>query len=210
MITGDPVVHVIDDDDAARNSLAFLFGTAGFRPRTYESAIAFLDELGRAAAGCIISDMRMPGITGLELLQRLRNENIGWPLIVITGQGDVSLAVEAIKAGAADFIEKPFEDDVLLGTVRLALAAGNGAQNEEIAGIQERATTLSTAERKVLAGLTTGRLNTQIALELGISPRTVEIYRANILTKMQAKSLSHLVRMTIMAELPRPSQKAEE
>ena len=94
--------------------------------------------------------------------------------------------------------------------MRLALAAGNGAQNEEIAGIQERATTLSTAERKVLAGLTTGRLNTQIALELGISPRTVEIYRANILTKMQAKSLSHLVRMTIMAELPRPSQKAEE
>ena len=90
MITGDPVVHVIDDDDAARDSLAFLFGTAGFRPRTYEFAIAFLDELGRAAAGCIISDMRMPGITGLELLQRLRNENIGWPLIVITGQGDVS------------------------------------------------------------------------------------------------------------------------
>ncbi len=128
-MTSDPVVYVIDDDDAARDSLAFLLGTARFRVRTYGSAIAFLEELGRISAGCIVSDIRMPGLTGLELLQRLRNEDITWPVILITGQGEVSLAVEAIRAGAADFIEKPFDDNVLLKAVQFALATGDGTQN---------------------------------------------------------------------------------
>ncbi len=198
-MTSDPVVHVIDDDDAARDSLAFLLGTAGFCVRSYRSAIAFLDELGRASAGCIVSDMRMPGLSGLELLRCLRNGNNSWPLIVITGQGDVSMAVEAIRAGAADFIEKPFDHDVLLTAVRSALGAGGSLQNDEIAEVQTRMMVLSAAEQQVLAGLVAGHLNAEIARRLEMNPRRVEIHRANILTKMQATSLSHLVRMTLRA-----------
>ena len=198
-MASDPVVYVIDDDDAARDSLAFLLETARFCVRTYGSAIAFLKELGHVSAGCIVSDIRMPGLTGLELLQRLRNEGITWPVILITGQGDVSLAVQAIGAGAADFIEKPFDHGVLLKAVQFALSAGDGMQNAEIAQVQARAMTLSAAERQVLGGLASGQLNAEIALRLGMNPRRVEIHRANILAKMQATSLSHLVRMTLRA-----------
>ena len=195
------VVHVIDDDDAARESLAFLLGTAEFVFKTYESAKAFLDALPATNAGCVITDVRMPEIHGIELLRRLRSQGIGLPVIVITGHGDVPLAVEAMRAGAVDFIEKPYEGELLLGAVRSALSAqGAGATREaERTDIQRRLAELSPRERQVLDGLVTGQPNKTIAYDLGISARTVEIYRANLMTKMQASSLSHLVRMELIS-----------
>ena len=198
-MTREPVVHVIDDDDAARDSLAFLLDTAGFCVRTYESAVVFLGELARVEPGCIISDVRMPEITGLELLRRLRDQKIDWPVIVMTGQGDVTLAVESIKAGALDFIEKPYHHEELLGAVRSAVMDSSDAREEEKAEVRERLAGLSPIEGQVLAALTAGQPNSAIAVELAISPRTVEIHRASILTKMRAKSLSHLVRMMMLS-----------
>ena len=198
-MTREAVVHVIDDDDAARDSLAFLLDTAGFCVRTYELAVVFLGELARVEPGCIISDVRMPEITGLELLRRLRDQKIDWPVIVMTGQGDVTLAVELIKAGALDFIEKPYHHEELLGAVRSAVMDSSDAREEEKAEVRKRLAGLSPIERQVLAALTAGQPNSAIAVELAISPRTVEVHRASILTKMQAKSLSHLVRMMMLS-----------
>jgi two-component system, LuxR family, response regulator FixJ len=195
----EAVVHVIDDDDAARDSLAFLLDTAGFCVRTYESAVVFLGELARVEPGCIISDVRMPEITGLELLRRLRDQKIDWPVIVMTGQGDVTLAVESIKAGALDFIEKPYHHEELLGAVRSAVMDSSDAREEEKAEVRGRLAGLSPIERQVLAALTVGQPNSVIAIDLAISPRTVEVLRASILTKMQAKSLSHLVRIMMLS-----------
>ena len=198
-MTREAVVHVIDDDDAARDSLAFLLDTAGFCVRTYESAVVFLGELARVEPGCIISDVRMPEITGIELLRRLRDQKVDWPVIVMTGQGDVTLAVESIKAGALDFIEKPYHHEELLGAVRSAVMDSSDAREEEKAEVRERLAGLSPIEGQVLAALTAGQPNSAIAVELAISPRTVEVHRASILTKMQAKSLSHLVRMMMLS-----------
>ncbi len=194
------VVHVIDDDEAIRHSLQFLLQTAGIVARTYESANAFLDQLPGLAPGCIITDVRMPGMSGLELLQRVGELKIDLPVIVITGHGDVPLAVEAMKHGAADFIEKPFDDEILLGAVRAALNkfAADHERQEMRAAINEKLAALSNRERQVLDGLVTGHANKVIAYDLGISPRTVEIYRANVMTKMGAKSLSELVRMAMI------------
>src|SRR6202158_106554 len=198
---GSAVVHIIDDDEALRESLAFLLGTARLEVRAYESATAFLDALARAEPGCIITDVRMPGISGVELLRRLKSLEAAFPVIVITGHGDVPLAVEAMKLGAVDFLEKPFEDDALLAAVRSALGRQDqDARHEaEKAGICRRIASLSTRERQVLDGLVAGDPNKTIAFDLGISPRTVEIYRANVMTKMKASSLSDLVRMALMA-----------
>jgi len=195
------VVHVIDDDEALRESLTFLLNTAHFEVRTYESAQSFLDALPRAAPGCIITDMRMPGMTGLDLLRRVKSLEAGFPVIVVTGHGDVPLAVEAMKLGAVEFLEKPFDDDTLLAAVRAALSlhereAQREAEKTEIHG---RIDALSNRERQVLGGLVAGHPNKTIAYDLGISPRTVEIYRANVMTKMQAASLSDLVRMALIA-----------
>jgi two-component system response regulator FixJ len=196
----DGIVHVIDDDSAMRQSLAFLFRAAGVKVHTYESALAFLDALPKLEHGCIITDVRMPGMSGLELLRRLRQLKVGMPVIVITGHGDVPLAVEAMKDGAADFIEKPFDDELLLNAVRLALRAQ--ASDIELqtarAAVAGRLASLSARERQVLEGLIAGQPNKTIAYDLGISPRTVEIYRANVMTKMEAGSLSELVRMTLV------------
>ena len=200
-MTGNPVVHVIDDDDAARESLAFLLGTAQFVVRAYESAKAFLDAIPGVEAGCVITDVRMPEIDGLELLRRLKTQEIGLPVVVITGHGDVPLAVEAMRLGALDFIEKPYEGEVLLGAVRSALSAHetDAKRDSERVEIQERLADLSPRERQVLDGLVAGKPNKIIAHDLGISARTVEIYRANVMTKMQAPSLSHLVRMALIS-----------
>jgi two-component system response regulator FixJ len=192
------IVHVIDDDDGARDSVAFLLATAGFRPRTYESATAFLGELGSAEAGVIVSDWRMPEVNGLDLMRRLNHQRIDWPVIIITGQGDVGVAVESIKAGALDFIEKPFNDEELLAVVRSAFSADRFAL-ERLDLIKERLNALSVTERQVATALTEGRPSFAIAEALAISPRRVEICRANVLTKMQAKSLSHLVHMMMLA-----------
>ncbi len=194
------IVHVIDDDEALRESLAFLLRTANIEVRTYPSAVAFLDALPDARASCVITDVRMPGMSGIELLRRLQELKIAMPVIVITGHGDVPLAVEAMKIGALDFLEKPFDDEVLLTSVRSALMRQDGEtkRHTERAEIESKLAALSNRERDVLGGLVAGRANKQIAYDLGISPRTVEIYRANLMNKMQAGSLSDLVRMALI------------
>ncbi len=194
------LVQIIDDDDALRDSLTFLLSSAGIEAKSYDSAGAYLDDPQRGAAGCIITDVRMPGMSGIDLLRKLKSDGVSLPVIVMTGHGDVPLAVEAMKLGAFDFIEKPFDDDALLASVRGALGVQEkqtreGSQRQEI---ENRLTQLSTRERQVLDGLVAGQANKVIAYELGISPRTVEIYRANVMTKMQANSLSDLVRMALV------------
>src|SRR5215468_467655 len=198
-----PTVHVIDDDEAARESLAFMLGTAKLSVKTYDSATAFLAVAANVKSGCIITDVRMPEISGIDLLRRLKELKIGVPVIVVTGHGDVPLAVEAMKIGAAEFLEKPFDDEVLLNAVRSALNRQNtdSKHQAERAKIDRRLAALSNRERDVLQGLVSGLANKQIAFNLGISPRTVEIYRANLMTKMQAGSLSDLVRMALVAEI---------
>jgi two-component system, LuxR family, response regulator FixJ len=198
-----PVVHIIDDDEGLRESLAFLLRTANLEVRSFESARAFLDELAHAVPGCIITDVRMPEMSGIELLRRLKEFKIDVPVIVITGHGDIALAVEAMKMGAADFFEKPFDDDLLVASVRAALRQREDQtkRGAERAEIEHRISTLSPREKDVLAGLIEGRANKQIAFDLGISPRTVEIYRANLMNKMRADSLSDLVRMALIAEM---------
>jgi two-component system response regulator FixJ len=198
-----PVVHVIDDDEGLRESLAFLLRSAALEVKGFESAKAFLDVLPHAIPGCIITDVRMPDMSGIELLRRLKELKIGVPIIVITGHGDIALAVEAMKMGAADFFEKPFDDDLLVASVRAVLRQQEGQtkRGAERAEIEQRISSLSGREKDVLTGLIEGRANKQIAFDLGISPRTVEIYRANLMNKMQADSLSHLVRMALLAEI---------
>jgi two-component system response regulator FixJ len=199
-MSNEVIVHVIDDDEAVRDSLAFLLRSAKIQVRTHESAAMFLDTPLELTSGCVITDVRMPGIDGIELLRRLRQQDLQVPVIVMTGHGDVPLAVEAMKIGAADFLEKPFDDDALLDAVRSALSRRvEGAQHDaERAAIRERLTALSNRERQVLEGLIDGYPNKTIAYDLGISPRTVEIYRANLMTKMGAKSLSELVRLALI------------
>ena len=206
----DTIIYVIDDDDAVRQSLEFLLKTAGITVRGFESAKAFLDVMPDIRSGCVITDVRMPDITGIELLQRVKKINPDLPVIVITGHGDISLAVEAMKIGAVDFLEKPFDDDLLLAAVRAALSqeADIGKRNAALADLKEKLLALSNRERQVLEGLVAGKANKVIAFDLGISPRTVEIYRANVMTKMAANSLSDLVRMAMMSGVLDDSGKA--
>jgi two-component system response regulator FixJ len=200
------MVHVVDDDDALRHSLLFLLECDGIEARAYESALAFLERLPSMEPGCIVTDIRMPGMSGLELVAKLKEQGVPDPVIVITGHGDVPLAVEAMKAGVSDFLEKPFDDQQLLSAVRRALDAGRSiaAEEAERREIEERIAALSGREHEVLDGLVAGKPNKIIAFDLGISARTVEIYRANVMTKMQAKSLSELVRMTLAVQPRRP------
>ncbi|WP_309643508.1 response regulator FixJ [Phenylobacterium sp.] len=195
------VVHLIDDDEAVRDSLAFLLTTAGLASRTYDSAVAFLDELASASPGCVVTDIRMPDMNGLELVRRLKDRGAPHPIIVITGHGDVPLAVEAMKAGVVDFLEKPFDDEALLGSIRSALAIGDQAARlgEERRKFETMLASLSPRENDVLKGVLAGKQNKVIAFELGISARTVEVYRANVMTKTAAGSLSELVRMALLA-----------
>ncbi|MBX9945301.1 MAG: response regulator transcription factor FixJ [Reyranella sp.] len=199
-MSSSQVVHVVDDDAGVRQSLAFLLSTAGFAVRVHESAVAFLEALADARDGCVVTDIRMPGMDGLQLQRELAAREVRLPVIVITGHGDVALAVEAMKAGAVDFIEKPFDDELLLGAVRSALVRNVRDQEREsrIAEIHQRIQSLSGREREVLDGLVAGKPNKIIAHDLGISARTVEVYRANVMTKMHAGSLSELVRMVLL------------
>ena len=197
----EPVIFVIDDDDAVRQSLEFLLRTAQMNVRSFKSAKAFLEVLPEISSGCIITDVRMPDISGIDLLRKVKERNLDIPVIVVTGHGDIALAVEAMKIGAVDFLEKPFDDDQLIAAVRATLSktADTAARNAELAQVHEKLAALSNREREVLDGLVAGKANKVIAFDLGISPRTVEIYRANLMTKMEANSLSDLVRMAMTA-----------
>jgi two-component system response regulator FixJ len=202
-MTDKTVIHVIDDDAAMRDSLAFLLDVNGFEPKVYDSATAFLSQAPIAQLACVVSDIRMPGMNGIELVRKLRGEGAVCPVILVTGHGDVALAVEAMKAGAADFIEKPFDDAVLLGAIRSALevrpvSPGDSAAKREA---EAKLADLSPRERDVLRGLVAGKINKVIAHELSISPRTVEVYRANLMAKTGARSMSELMRIALAAGL---------
>jgi two-component system response regulator FixJ len=198
----EPVVHVIDDDDGARQALAFLLEAADFQVRAYASAVAFLEALPGAEAGYVISDIRMPDMTGLELAQRLAAMRSGFPVIIVTGHGDIAMAVEAMRAGVVDFLEKPFSEDRILDALaRAKITDGTKtALAQQTADALQRMESLSERERQVLDRVVQGQPNKIIARDLGISPRTVEIYRAKLMTKMQADNLAALVRMALAAE----------
>jgi two-component system response regulator FixJ len=199
-MVANAVVHVIDDDESVRHALAFLLATSGVAVQVHESGTAFLDTIGDLQGGCILTDIRMPGIDGLALQRRLTELGIKLPVIVMTGHGDVPLAVEAMKAGVADFIEKPFDDEVILSAIRSALERSDKDAEGQVerARVAERIAALSGREHEVLEGLVAGHANKVIAYDLGISARTVEVYRANVMTKMGAASLSELVRMALI------------
>jgi two-component system response regulator FixJ len=196
-------VYVVDDDEAIRKSLSFLLRTAGLPSRTFDSAEAFLGEAQDLAPGCVITDVRMPGIDGIELVRRLGEARLPLATIVITGHGDIALAVEAMKAGAIDFIEKPFKEDLLLAAVQKALNTETRDQQDESDRQRYQAAFagLSRREREVLEQVVVGKTSKVIAYDLGISPRTVEVYRAGMMMKTGAKSLSELVRMALLAGL---------
>lgn len=206
------IVHVVDDDDAARDSLAFLLQSVGFTVKAHPSASAFLADIPASPTGCLITDLRMPGLDGLQLLGELKKRHVEMPVLIITGHGDIPLAVEAMRAGALDFLEKPFDDQVILASVRMALTSQQeqNRQTGEKSEIAARIDQLSARERQVLEGLIAGHPNKVIAYDLGISIRTIEIYRANVMTKMRAASLSDLIRMTMTVPLPPPRQAAAE
>jgi two-component system response regulator FixJ len=198
----EPVIHVIDDDEAMRDSLSFMLQSSDIAVRTYESAVEFLAGLDSLAPGVIVTDVRMPGMSGLELVRRLREQGLDFPVIVMTGHADVPLAVEAMKAGAVEFLEKPFEEEVLLRAVQIALRGGPPGQDPtERKRLRAIFEALSPREQQVLDGVVAGKLNKVIAFELGISPRTVEVYRANMMSKTGAHGLSELVQMVMHARL---------
>ena len=196
-------VYVIDDDEAMRDSLNFLLASTGFGVVLFESAQIFLDALPDLAFGCVLSDVRMPGIDGIELLNRMKARNSPLPIVIMTGHGDIPLAVGAMKLGAVDFLEKPFDDDRLVAMIETAIRRAEPAAKSEALtqDIVARVATLSPRERQVMDGLIAGLSNKLIARDYDISPRTIEVYRANVMTKMQANSLSELVRLAMRAGL---------
>ncbi len=197
-----PMVHVVDDDGAIRDALVLLLEAAGHSARAHTDAAAFLGSIDPVQPGCVIADVRMPGMSGLDLQRHLREQRIDLPVIIITGHADVSMAVQALKAGAADFIEKPFDEDVLLSSVARALDRGARVYRErrQLDEIGARAATLTPREREVMDLVVQGMPNKAVAVELSISARTVEIHRARVMEKMGAASLSDLVRMALRLE----------
>jgi two-component system response regulator FixJ len=202
-MASDPIVYVIDDDESARHSLEFLLDVAGIRVRSFPSADAFLTASPPLAGACIVTDVRMPGTSGIQLVEDLKKREAAAPVIVITGHADVPLAIQAMKAGVADFIEKPFDDEVILSAIHQALArqAGDEQVQAQRQAFRERMATLSPREREVMEGLVAGKANKAIAYDLAISARTVEVYRANLMMKMQVKTLSELVRMATISQM---------
>jgi two-component system, LuxR family, response regulator FixJ len=193
-------IHVIDDDPAIRDSLSLLLTTEGHEVRTYESARGFLEAIGEGENGCVVTDVRMPGLSGLDLVETMRKRHISMPIIVITGHADIPLAVQAMKQGAVDFFEKPFDEDALLASIQQVLRCKNddAARKAKAQSILLKLATLTRRENEVLAGLLKGQLNKVIAHELGISARTVEVHRAMVMAKMKARSLPELVQMALV------------
>lgn len=198
----DDTVFVVDDDDAVRKGIAFLLRAAGHATEAFPSARAFLAHYDPDMRGCLLLDMRMPGMSGVELQRELNTRGWSIPTIFITGHGTVSLAIAAMKAGAFDFIEKPLRDEVLLDSVERALARSHTAYDERVqqATLKARVALLSAREREVLAHVAAGEPNKEIARRLGISFRTVELHRSHILEKMEARTLAELIRMAILLE----------
>jgi len=192
-------VYILDDDEAVRDSMSALLDSYGFEQKTYASANTFLGSVTSKFAGCLLLDIRMPEMDGLEVLQSLVTKGIKLPVIIITGHGDLPMAVKAMKFGAVDFIEKPFEEDVLVDSVRRAMAIGKQihSQDNEKKDLQQRLAKLTPREHEVLIHIANGLQNKVIAYEMGISPRTIEIHRARVIEKTQARNLSHLVRIAI-------------
>jgi two-component system response regulator FixJ len=197
-----PLVHVVDDDASLRDSLALLLESSGFQVRTYDSAVSFLEAAQDRGVSCVLTDVQMPELNGLELQRRMSARGIRLPVIVMTGHGDVPIAVQALKAGARDFLEKPFEDEQLLSAVKGAIEASKQSRDEAaaVANISTRLATLTPREHEVLERLVAGQPNKTIAYDLGSSPRTVEVHRARVMEKMGARSLAELVRMTLAVE----------
>lgn len=192
-------VFVVDDDDAALDSLVMLLKSDGLNPSGYSSARTFLEDLPPDARGCIVSDVRMPGMDGVELLKTLKRRHCPLPVILITGHADVTVAVQAMKAGASEFVQKPFEGELILNLVRTALEENDEVVDASASRLRvlRRIESLTGRERQVLDLIMAGASNKAIASGLTISPRTVEIYRANVMSKMRAENLSELIRMTL-------------
>jgi two-component system, LuxR family, response regulator FixJ len=203
MPVADYTVHIVDDEEPVRKSLAFMLTVNGFAVRIHDTATAFLDMAPALRNGVLITDLRMPDMTGIELLRKLQGQKLSMPSIVISGHGDIPMAVEAMKVGARDFIEKPFEDQVVVEAIHRAAGflSEQAPADEEVGAIRVRLDTLSERERQVLNAVVSGMPNKTIAYELDISPRTVEVHRANVMSKMKARSLPQLVRMAIAAGL---------
>ncbi len=207
-MTTDAIVYVVDDDDAVRDSLKMLLESDGLTTQVYASGREFMDSCNDDMPGCLLLDVQLPDMHGLDIQLELVNNQIKLPIIIITGYADVPIAVKALKAGAVDFIEKPFSDDTILASVRSALEVGDKNRKEQSSLTETKAKLerLTDRERQVLEQLVIGRSNKVIAFELEISARTVEIHRARIMEKMEARSLAHLVRLTldlgIKPELP--------
>jgi len=198
-MSAEVVIHIVDDEEVVRNSLAFLLSVSGYAVRVHDSATSFLRQAKGLTSACLITDLRMPDMSGVDLIKRLRSENIMIPSIVITGHGDVPMAVEAMKAGAIDFLEKPFEDEVIVGAVGRAMEMleKRPGLRDDVGEIRERLGQLSDREIQVMQGVVAGQSNKTIAYNLDISPRTVEVHRANVMAKMNCKSLPELVRMVL-------------
>lgn len=202
METDLQLVHLVDDDEAVRRSIGFMLKTSGYNVRSYESGVELLKSAGELGQGCILLDIRMQGMDGLEVQEALKNKGVTLPIIIMTGHGDVTLAVKAMKAGAIDFIEKPFEKAALLGAIEQGInrlrdvEAGRELAKEATVRLQA----LTPRERDVIDGLAKGLPNKTIAYDLGISPRTVEIHRANLMTKLGVRSLSEALRIAFAAE----------
>lgn len=202
MTTDKDLVHIIDDDDAVRDSLALLLTSVGLPSQQYASAAEFLEStLDDNIPGCLILDVRMPGMSGLQLFKELHRRGLSWPVIFMTGHGDVPMAVQAMREGAFDFVQKPFRESELLDRVQQAIAQDRNdrTQDSELAAVQQRLAELTGRERDVLDRIVAGQANKVIAIELDISQRTVEQHRARVMRKMNARSLAHLIRMVINA-----------
>lgn len=197
------IVYIIDDDRMARDSLKWLIESASLPVQSYERGLDFLDEVNESMHGCVLLDVRMPDINGMELYNKLKQRNIKLPVILVTGHADVSMAVRAMKAGAYDLIEKPYNDALMLERVQDALAfdKDNRSNNERVASIKACAEQLTPREQEVMRCVLDSKQNKVIAAELGISIKTVELHRANLMAKMQAKSSTDLVRLALIADL---------
>lgn len=210
-MNAQPTVFIVDDDSAMRDSLGFLIGSVGRKVETYASAEEFLDAYDNERPGCIVLDVRMPGLSGLELMEKLGEDRFAPPVVLITGHGDIPMAVRALKAGAFDFIEKPFSDQVLLERIQQALQqdTSDRASEHDRSDIERRAARLTTRENQVFELVVDGKPNKVVASELGLSQKTVEVHRAHVMEKMRAESFADLVKMAVVLEVTGPPKSVE-